>query len=122
MDYPLLIMVAAGMMKMATRDDSPLRDGAGKGLDWFSVATEPSGGGTSHLGLPLRVLEYLGIYRAKRGCGRPPEAGITHLGAPRWVVPSSVAFHTPSSPYKLLNIRKTLTETLDQKFRRRKAL
>ena len=43
-------MVAAGMMKMATGDDSPLRQGAGKGLDWFSVAIEPCGGGTSDLG------------------------------------------------------------------------
>ena len=50
MDYSLLIMVAAGMMKMATGDDSPLRQGAGTGLDWFSVATEPYGGGTSDLG------------------------------------------------------------------------
>ena len=29
MDYSLLIMVAAGMMKMATGDDLPLRQGAG---------------------------------------------------------------------------------------------
>ena len=49
-DYALLIMVAAGMMKMATGDDSPLRQGAGTELDWFSVATEPCGGGTSDLG------------------------------------------------------------------------
>ena len=27
-DYSLLIVVAAGMMKMATGDDSPLREGA----------------------------------------------------------------------------------------------
>ena len=49
-NYSLLIVVIAGMMKMATGDDSPLRQGAGKGLDWFSVATEPCGGGTSDLG------------------------------------------------------------------------
>ena len=30
-DYSLLIVVAAGMMKMATGDDSPLRQGAGIG-------------------------------------------------------------------------------------------
>ena len=40
------------MMKMAIGDDSPLRQGAGMGLDWFSVATEPCGGGTSDLGYP----------------------------------------------------------------------
>ena len=33
-DYSLLIVVAAEMMKMATEDDSPLlRQGAGTGLD-----------------------------------------------------------------------------------------
>ena len=42
------------------------------GLDWFSMAIEPCGGGTSYLGLPRGFLEYLEIYRAKRGCGRPP--------------------------------------------------
>jgi hypothetical protein len=30
-DYSLLIMVAAGMMKMATDDDFPLRQSAGMG-------------------------------------------------------------------------------------------
>ena len=30
-DYSLVIMVAVGMMKMATGDDSPLRQGAGMG-------------------------------------------------------------------------------------------
>ena len=32
------------------QDDSPLRQGAKKGLAWFSVATEACGGGTSDLG------------------------------------------------------------------------
>ena len=45
-DYSLLIVVAASMMKMATEDYSPLLQGVGMGLDWFSVATEPCGGGT----------------------------------------------------------------------------
>ena len=43
-------MESAGMMKMSTDDDGPLRQGAGEGLDWFSVATEDSGGGTPDLG------------------------------------------------------------------------
>ena len=57
-----------------------------------------------------------------------PEGGTTHQGAPggpgapRWVVPTSVASRTPSLPYKFPNIPKTLGVTLDQKFRRRKAL
>ena len=50
MDYSLLIVVAAGMMKMATEDDSPLRQGVETELDWFSVATEACGGVTSDLG------------------------------------------------------------------------
>ena len=37
------------MMKMATGEGSPLRQGAGTGLDWLSVATEASGGGTPDL-------------------------------------------------------------------------
>ena len=49
-DYSLLIVVAAGMMKMATGDDSPLRQGAGTCLDWFSVATEARGSRNSDLG------------------------------------------------------------------------
>ena len=59
------------------------------------------------------------------GC---PEGGTTYqgapgpLGAPRWVVPTSVAARTPSLPYKFTNILKTLGVALDQKFRRRKAL
>ena len=42
-------------------------------------------------------------------------------GTPRWVVPTSVASRTASSPYKFSNIPKTLGVALDQKFRRRKA-
>ena len=49
-DYSLLIVVAAGMMKMATGDDSPSGRVPERGIDWFSVATEPYGGGTSDLG------------------------------------------------------------------------
>jgi hypothetical protein len=43
------------------------------------VDTEACSGGTSYLGLPRRVLEYLEIYRTKRQCGRstrsPPPSG-----------------------------------------------
>ena len=53
------------------------------------------------------------------GC---PEGGTTHQpGAPRWVVPTSVASRTPSSPYKFTNIPKPFGVALDQKFHRRKA-
>ena len=55
-------MESAGMMKMATGEGFPLRQGAGTGLDWFSVATEASGGGTPDLISVLEVLGYVGIY------------------------------------------------------------
>ena len=54
--------------------------------------------------------------------GHNPPGRTTHQGAPRWVVPTSVASRTPSLPYKFLIISTTLGVNLDQKFRRRKAL
>ena len=53
------------MMKMATGDGFPLRQGAGTGLDWLSMATEASGGGTPDLLCSLEVLRYVGIYGYK---------------------------------------------------------
>ena len=56
-----------------------------------------------------------------------PPGGMTHQGAlgppgaPRWVVPTSVASRTPSLHYKFLNILKPFGVALDHKFRRRKA-
>ena len=47
----------------------------------------PEGGGTTHQGVP----------------GGP--------GAPMWIMPTSVASCTASSPYKLPNIPKTLGES-----------
>ena len=54
------------MMKMATGEGFPLRQGAGTGLDWFSVATEASGGGTPDLTSVLEVLGYMELYRQKK--------------------------------------------------------
>ena len=60
--------------------------------------------------------------------GGAPRGGITHQGAPggpgapRWVVPTSVASRTPSLHYKFPNILKPIGVNLDQKFHRRKAL
>ena len=83
-DYTLLIVVAAGMMKMATGEGFPVQQGAGTGLDWFSVATEASGGGTPDLSCVLEVLGHVGIYGCRedvvgatgvprdRGARRPP--------------------------------------------------
>ena len=57
---------------------------------------------------------------APGGC--PKGAQPTSPGAPRWVVPTSVASRTPSWHYKFPNIPKPFGVTLDQKFCRRKAL
>ena len=46
----------------ALRGGFPLRQGARTGLDWLSVATEASGGGTPDLISVLEVLGYVGIY------------------------------------------------------------
>ena len=59
------------------------------------------------------------------GC---PDGGTTHQGvpgppgAPRWVVPTSVASRTPSLHYIFPNIPKPLGVNLDQKFHRRRPL
>ena len=66
------------MMKMATGEGFPLRQGAGTGLDWLSVATEASGGGTPDLLCSTVVLGYMETYRQKkyvRGATRGPGGG-----------------------------------------------
>ena len=63
-----------------------------RGLDWF---LEDCGGGTSDLGLPQGFLEYLGIYSAKRGCGRPP----------RWAQPTRVRLGLQAPPGVLCSPR-----------------
>ena len=72
------------MMKMATGEGFPLRQGARMGLDWFSVATEASGDGTPDLLCSPIVLGYLEIYRQKkdvRGATRGPRGWGTPRGA-----------------------------------------
>ena len=54
------------MMKMAIGEGFPLQQGAETGLDWFSVATEASGGGTPDLFSVLEVLGYMELYRQKK--------------------------------------------------------
>ena len=46
----MVMMAPPGSSSMPSDDDGPLRQGAREGLDWFLVATEASGGGTSDLG------------------------------------------------------------------------
>ena len=57
---------------MATGEGFPLRQGAGTGLDWFSVAMEASGGGTLDLLCSPKFLGYMGIYGRKKYVGGPP--------------------------------------------------
>ena len=64
------------MMKMATEEGFPLRQGVGMCLDWFSVATEASGGGTLDLLCSGMFLGYGDIYGCMKYVG-----GAT--GAPR---------------------------------------
>ena len=52
--------------------DSPLRQGAGTGLDWFSMATKASGGGTPDLLCSPKFLGYMDIYRRKKYVGGSP--------------------------------------------------
>ena len=70
-NYSLLVMESTGMMKMATGEGFPLRQGAGTGLDWLSVATEAYGGGTPDLLCSLKFFGYMGIYGRKKYVGGP---------------------------------------------------
>ena len=65
-NYSLLVMESTGMKKMATGEGFPLWQGAGRGLDWLSVATEASGGGTPDLLCSPIVLGYMDIYRRRK--------------------------------------------------------
>ena len=81
------------MMKMATGEGFPLRQGAGTGLDWFLVATEASGDGTPDLLCSRMFLGYMEIYRPKKYIRGPQGAheGGGHaqgVGAPPYLVAS----------------------------------
>ena len=92
-------------MKMATEEDCPLQQGAGTGLDWLSVATETSGGGTPDLLCSQIVLVYMEIYRRKkyvrgatrgpRGWRARPGGGVRRL--PRGFLEAPLTW-TPSLP------------------------
>ena len=75
-NYPLLAMESAGMMKMATGEGSPSSRVPEQGPDWFSVAIEACGGGTSDLGLFLEVWVYMrgiGVGNKSGGSPRRPQ-------------------------------------------------
>ena len=71
MDYSLLIVVAAGMTKMATDDDFPIRQSAGTGSRLVFRGYRGLRRRNFRSRSPRGFLEYLMIYRAKRGCRRP---------------------------------------------------
>ena len=75
MNYSLLVLESAGMMKMATGEASPSGRVPEEGPYWFLVATEACGGGTPDLLCSSIILGYLEIYRRKkyiRGATRGP--------------------------------------------------
>ena len=62
-NYSLLVMESAGMMKMATGEGSPSGRVPEQGPDWFFVALEACGGGTPDLLCSSMFLGYMDIYR-----------------------------------------------------------
>ena len=62
-NYSLLVMESAGMMKMATGEGSPSGRVPEQGPDWFLVATEACGGGIPDLLCSSMFLGYMDIYR-----------------------------------------------------------
>ena len=60
MNYSLLVMESAKMMKMATGDGPPSSRVPKQGPDWFLVATKACGGGTPDLGFFLQVWVFIG--------------------------------------------------------------
>ena len=84
MNYFLLVMESAVMIKMATGEGSPCSRVPEQGPDWFLVATEACGGGTPDLFCSLMFLGYMDIYRRKksvRGATRGPRGWGTPRGA-----------------------------------------
>jgi hypothetical protein len=77
-NYSLLIMETSGMMMMDSGDDSPSGRLPEKGLNWFSMDTEACNRGTSHLGLFLGILLFIGFF----------SVGITRRWATRRAQPT----------------------------------
>src|SRR3990170_5215792 len=59
-----------------------------QGPDWFFMATEACGSGTSDLGLPSGFWNIWQFIERRGGAGGH-RGGHNPLGAPRWVVPTS---------------------------------
>ena len=70
MNYSLLVMESAGMMKMAIGEGSPSGRVPERAPGRFLVATEACVGGTPDLSSYSMVLGYVGLYRRKKSVGR----------------------------------------------------
>ena len=102
-NYSLLVMESAGMMKMATGEGSPSGRVPEQGPDWFLVASEACGGGTPDLSCSPKVLGYMDIYRRKkyiRGATRGPRGWRARPGGGRAPPPRALLVYpltcTPS--------------------------
>jgi hypothetical protein len=76
-NYSLLIMETAGMMKMTSDDGFPLRGVPERAPDWFFVAIEACDGGTPNLGFFSEVSGYIGVLGigiTSGGFARDPQA------------------------------------------------
>ena len=119
---------APGWWRWPPERDSPLRQGAVTGLDWFSVATQAYGGGTPDLGFFLEVSVYIrgfgvenksGGLRAVHKVGRhaPTLVGSPWLFWPNSFTPwpssgpkiSSVKFQVHSTPFGFPFLRYSKT-------------
>ena len=96
-NYSLLVMESTGMMKMDTGDDFPLRWSAETGFRLVFGGYRALRQRNFWSRLTPRVFEYLGIYRVKRGCGRPP----------RWAQPTWVRLGPQARPGGLCPPRGT---------------
>ena len=104
-NYSLLVMESAGMMKMATGEGSPPPSNRvpERAPERFLVSTEACGGGTPDLSSPLMFLGYMDIYRRKksvRGATRGPREWGRTQGQARlpalWPPPSFLDFNSKS--------------------------
>ena len=105
MNYSLLVMESAGMMKMSIGEGSPLRQGAGTGsrlVFWWLQRL--CGGGTPDLGFFLEVWGYIGGIGVGKKSGGPRgghEIGARPggYGAPTLVVASGLLWSISGTPW-----------------------
>ena len=99
-NYSLLVMENAGMMKMTTGEGSPFDRVPEQGPDWFLVAIEACSGETPDLFCSPMFLGYMDIYRRKksvRGATRGPRGWRARPGGER--APLPCAFLVASLTY-----------------------